>query len=53
MDMAAERIKRMEQALSELPAKERRATRERIERLKHWLDKGRKLLPWLIRFMKL
>ena len=53
MDMAAERIKRMEQALSELPAKDRRATRERIERLKHWLDKGRKLLPWLIRFMKL
>jgi len=53
MDMAAERIKRMEQALSALPAKERRATRERIERLKHWLDKGRKLLPWLIRFMKL
>jgi DNA-binding transcriptional regulator GbsR (MarR family) len=53
MDMAAERIKRMEQALSALPAKERKATRERIERLKHWLDKGRKLLPWLIRFMKL
>jgi HTH-type transcriptional regulator, glycine betaine synthesis regulator len=52
MDMAAERIKRMEQALSALPAKERKATRERIERLKHWLDKGRKLLPWLIRFMK-
>jgi DNA-binding transcriptional regulator GbsR (MarR family) len=53
MDMAAERIKRMEHALSSLPAKERKATRERIERLKHWLDKGRKLLPWLIRFMKL
>ncbi len=53
MDMAAERIKRMERALAELPAKERKATRERIERLKHWLDKGRKLLPWLIRFMKL
>ena len=53
MDMAAERIKRMEQALAELPPKERKATRERIERLKHWLDKGRKLLPWLIRFMKL
>jgi DNA-binding transcriptional regulator GbsR (MarR family) len=53
MDMAAERIKRMEQALAQLPPKERKATRERIERLKHWLDKGRKLLPWLIRFMKL
>jgi len=53
MDMAAERIKRMEAALAELPAKERRATRERIDRLKHWLEKGRKILPWLIRFMKL
>ena len=53
MDMAAERIKRMEEALADLPPKQRRATEERIERLKHWLDKGRKILPWLIRFMKL
>jgi DNA-binding transcriptional regulator GbsR (MarR family) len=53
MDMAAERIKRMEAALAELPPKDRRATRERIDRLKHWLEKGRKILPWLIRFMKL
>lgn len=53
MDMAAERIRRMEESLAELPPKERRATRERIDRLKHWLDKGRKILPWLIRFMKL
>lgn len=53
MDMAAQRIRRMEDSLADLPAKERRATRERIDRLKHWLDKGRKILPWLIRFMKL
>jgi DNA-binding transcriptional regulator GbsR (MarR family) len=53
MDMAAERIKRMESALAEVPPKERRATRERIDRLKHWLDKGRRIFPWLIRFMKL
>ncbi len=53
MEMAAERIKRMEAALAELPPKDRRATRERIDRLKHWLEKGRKILPWLIRFMKL
>lgn len=52
MDMASERIRRMEAALSELPPKERRATRERIERLNHWLNKGQKILPWLIRFMK-
>jgi DNA-binding transcriptional regulator GbsR (MarR family) len=53
MEMAAQRIRRMEDSLADLPAKERRATRERIDRLKHWLDKGRKILPWLIRFMKL
>ena len=52
MDMAAERIRRMEDSLVELSPKERRATRERIDRLKHWLAKGRKILPWLIRFMK-
>lgn len=53
MDMAAERIKRMEVALAELPPKERRATYQRIERLRHWLEKGQKILPWLVRFMKL
>jgi DNA-binding transcriptional regulator GbsR (MarR family) len=53
MDMATERIRRMEAALSELPPKDRRATRDRIERLNHWLNKGQKILPWLIRFMKL
>jgi len=26
---------------------------ERIERLNHWLDKGQKILPWLVRFMKI
>lgn len=52
IDMAVERIKRMENALADLPAKERKATKERIERLKHWLDKGQKMIPWVIRFMK-
>lgn len=52
IDMAVERVKRMEEALSRLPAKERKATRERIDRLKHWLDKGQKMIPWVIRFMK-
>ena len=53
MDTAAARIRRMEDSLAELPPAERRATHERIERLNHWLEKGRKILPWLIRFMKL
>ena len=53
MERAAERIDRMEAELASLPAKERRVTGERIERLKHWLDKGQKMIPWVIRFMKL
>lgn len=53
MERAAERIERMESELLSLPAGERRAAAKRIERLKHWLDKGQKLLPWLVRFMKL
>jgi len=52
IDMAAERIKRMEKSLGDLPGKERKATRKRIERLKHWLDKGQQMIPWVIRFMK-
>ena len=53
MDRASQRIERMEQLLPELSPEERRLTEERIERLKHWLDKGRKILPWLVRFMNL
>ncbi len=53
MERASQRIERMEQLLPELSPKERRLTEERIERLKHWLDKGRKILPWLVRFMNL
>jgi len=53
MDTASERIRRMEGSLAELPAQERRAIKERIGRLKHWIDKGQKILPWIIRFMKI
>lgn len=53
METARERIGRMEAALPDLPPDERSSTKERIERLKHWLDKGQQILPWIIRFMKL
>ena len=53
IETARQRIERMEESLAELPPEERRTTEERLERLKHWLDKGQKILPWLIRFMKL
>lgn len=53
MEMANERVRRMEECLAALPSKERRATRQRLDRLKHWLDKGQKMIPWVLRFMKL
>ena len=53
MERAAERIDRMEAELPGLTSKDRRAIGERIERLKHWLDKGQKMIPWVIRFLKL
>ena len=53
VETARMRIERMTESLAELSPEERRTTEERIERLKHWLDKGQKILPWLIRFMKL
>ncbi len=53
IDMAMERLQRMEDSLGGLTPKERRATKQRLERLKHWLDKGQNILPWLVRFMKL
>ncbi len=53
IETARQRIERMEDSLAESPPEERHTTEERIERLKHWLDKGQKILPWLIRFMKL
>ncbi len=53
IDMAMERLQRMEDSLGGLTPEERRATKQRLERLKHWLDKGQNILPWLVRFMKL
>ncbi len=53
MEMASERVRRMEASLAGLSPRERAVTQQRLDRLKHWLDKGRKMLPWIIRFMKL
>lgn len=53
MERAERRIARMEAELAGLPPKERRAATERVTRLKHWLEKGRQMLPWILRFLKL
>jgi DNA-binding transcriptional regulator GbsR (MarR family) len=51
LDRALERIDAMESLADDLPTSERRAAEERLERLKHWLERGEKMLPWILRFL--
>lgn len=51
MERALERIDRMEKLMAQMSESDRDATLVRIERLKHWLEKGRKMLPWILRFL--
>jgi hypothetical protein len=51
MERALQRIDRMETLADDLEPAEREATFERIERLKHWLERGRKMMPWVLKFL--
>lgn len=51
MERALQRIDRMEALADDLSPAERDATFERIERLKHWLERGRKMMPWVLKFL--
>lgn len=51
LDRALERIPKMESLASNLPAEDRPATEERLERLKHWLERGDKMMPWILKFL--
>jgi HTH-type transcriptional regulator, glycine betaine synthesis regulator len=51
IERALERIQHMESLLVEMPADERHATRQRLIRLRHWLEKGEKMLPWALKFL--
>ena len=51
VERALERIQHMESLLAEMPAEERPATRQRLARLRHWLEKGEKMLPWALKFL--
>jgi DNA-binding transcriptional regulator GbsR (MarR family) len=53
MQTAQGRILRMEQMLAAESPEERQLPAERIDRLKYWLGKGQKVVPWLVRFLKL
>jgi DNA-binding transcriptional regulator GbsR (MarR family) len=53
LQRAGERLTRMEQSLKTLPPEDRDATKERIARLRHWVEKGNNLLPWAVKFLKM
>jgi len=51
LDSGAARIARMEQHLAKLPKSERDAAGARLEKLRHWKEKGETMLPWLLKFL--
>lgn len=51
LENAAARIKRMETLAAGLDAEAKEAAFKRIKRLKHWMERGRNMLPWLLKFL--
>jgi HTH-type transcriptional regulator, glycine betaine synthesis regulator len=51
VERALERLQHMESLLAEMPAEERQATSQRLIRLRHWLEKGERMLPWALKFL--
>jgi DNA-binding transcriptional regulator GbsR (MarR family) len=51
LEHASERIQRMEILANDLDGKAKEAAFKRIERLRHWMERGRKMMPWLLKFL--
>ena len=51
LDRALERIGTMQNLANEMEPQDRSAAGERLERLKHWLERGESMLPWLLKFL--
>jgi DNA-binding transcriptional regulator GbsR (MarR family) len=51
LEHASERIQRMEILAKQLEGEARDAAFKRIERLRHWMERGRKMMPWLLKFL--
>ena len=51
LDRALERIGTMQNLANEMEPEDRSAAGERLERLKHWLERGESMLPWLLKFL--
>jgi hypothetical protein len=41
----------MQNLANEMEPEDRSAAGERLERLKHWLERGESMLPWLLKFL--
>lgn len=51
LDRALVRIETMETLAAELEPSLQAGAAERLERLKHWLERGEKMLPWILKFL--
>ncbi|TSA36369.1 MAG: hypothetical protein D4R65_02650 [Verrucomicrobiaceae bacterium] len=51
MQRALERIERMEKEALLMEEPEKAVAFQRIERLKHWMERGQKMMPWILRFL--
>ncbi|MFZ4776044.1 MAG: GbsR/MarR family transcriptional regulator [Terrimicrobiaceae bacterium] len=51
MQRALERIDRMEKEALLMDESDRKIAFQRIERLKHWMERGQKMMPWILKFL--
>jgi DNA-binding transcriptional regulator GbsR (MarR family) len=51
LDRALERIGTMESLANELEPEDRSTAKVRLERLKHWLERGESMLPSLLKIL--
>ena len=51
LESAFKRIQRMDHLTKQMEREERDAAFQRIERLRHWMERGRKMMPWLLKFL--
>jgi len=51
MKTALQRIKRMETEAMLMNEPDKKITFQRIERLKHWMERGQKMMPWILKFL--
>lgn len=51
LDSGLSRLERMQELVKSLSAEERVDAEKRIAKLRHWLEKGNSLLPWVVKFL--